>query len=269
MTLRAGHGLDSNGFIVSDVSIDKIDRVYAPCIQESVESLKSLFPLQLHSVYLYGSVARGEAVALKSDLDLMALFDGNIQLAELTKLAEALSQKYCSLVREVGIAVADYDYTMDPSNYFENAFLKELCVCVYGEDVREQFGPYKLTSEIAIRFNGDIGEVVTRTLERIETASNEDFKRFSQSFARKLIRTYYSMVMVRSQIWSTRLGEQFEVFLHYFPEKESIVRTLLKWIDEPPTDRQAVYEIVKSEGVWARDNFAQEATISSSINEKD
>lgn len=258
-TLRAGHGLDPNGFIVSDVSIDKIDGVYVPCIRESVESLKKLFPLQLHSVYIYGSVARGEAVAFKSDIDLIAMFEGNVQTAELTRLAEALSQKYCSLVREVGIAVADYDYTMDPFNYYENAFLKELCVCVYGEDVRDRFGPYKLTSEIAIRFNGDIGEAVTRTLERIKTASDEEVKRFSQSFARKLIRTYYSMVMVRSQIWTTRLGEQSEVFLHYFPEKESIIHILLNWIDEPPTEREAIYEIVKNEGEWARSNFTHEA----------
>lgn len=123
-TLRAGHGLDSNGFIVSDVSIDKIEGVYVPCIQESVESLKKLFPLQLHSVYIYGSVARGEAVAFKSDIDLIAMFEGKVQTVELTRLTEALSQKYCSLVREVGIAVADYDYTMDPFNYYENAFLR-------------------------------------------------------------------------------------------------------------------------------------------------
>lgn len=43
LTLRAGYGLDSNGFIVSDVSIDKINSVYVPCIQESVESLKNCF----------------------------------------------------------------------------------------------------------------------------------------------------------------------------------------------------------------------------------
>ncbi|WP_078381866.1 nucleotidyltransferase domain-containing protein [Sutcliffiella halmapala] len=264
--LRAGYGLDSNGFIVSDVSIDKIDYVYRPCIQESIESLKNVFHPQLHSVYVYGSVARGEAIAVKSDLDLIAMFDGklsSIQLAELKKLAGELSQKYRSLVRDVGIAVAYYDYTVDPSNYYENAFLKEISVCVYGEDLGEQFGPYKLTSEIAIRFNGDIGEALTRTLKRLETASNEDFKTFSQNFARKLIRTYYSMVMVRSQIWSTRLHEQSEVFIQYFPDKESIVRTLLDWIDDPPTDREAVFKLFKSEGEWASANFAHEANISS------
>ena len=191
--LRAGYGLDPNGFIISDVSEDKIDEIYVPCIQESVESLRNLFPQQLHSVYVYGSVARGEAVVFKSDLDLIAMFDGqlsSVKLAEFKKITGELSHKYRTLVRDVGIAVAYYDYTVDPSNYYENAFLKELCVCIYGEDLGERFGPYKLTSEIAIRFNGDICEALTRTLNRLEIASDEDFKKFSQGFARKLIRTY-------------------------------------------------------------------------------
>ncbi|MDH5161704.1 hypothetical protein [Heyndrickxia oleronia] len=41
--LHVGYGLDLNGFIVSDVSRDKIDDVYMTCIRESVELLKRLF----------------------------------------------------------------------------------------------------------------------------------------------------------------------------------------------------------------------------------
>lgn len=264
--LKPGYGLDPNGFIVSDVSLEKIDKVYQPCIQESIELLKRLFPQRLHSVYVYGSVARGEAVILKSDLDLIALFTGNLnpdELNELKKLASNLTQKYQHIVRDVGIAVADYDYTMDPANYYENAFLKEISVCVYGEDLGERFGPYKLTSEIAISFNGDIKESLHRALHRLETASNEDFKTYVQGFARKLIRTYYSMVMVRSQVWTTRLHEQCEVIIHYFPDKEPIIQTLLKWIEEPITNQEAVYKLFKSEGEWASVNFVDEAKRSS------
>lgn len=172
--LGVGFGLDSNGFIVSDVSEDKIGDVYITCIQASVVGLKRLFRQQLNSVYVYGSVARGEAIVKKSDLDLIALFDtklSSVKLSGLKKLAEELSRNYRSLVRDVGIAVAYYDDTVTPSNYYENAFLKELCVCMYGEDLGERFGPYKLTSEIAICFNGDIYEALKRTLKRLETAS--------------------------------------------------------------------------------------------------
>lgn len=264
--LKAGYGLDHNGFIVSDVSIEKIDKSYMPCIQESIESLKKLFPQQLHSVYVYGSVARGDAIPLKSDLDLIAMFNSELsaeKLDAIKTLASELSVKYGSLVRDVGIAVAYYDYTVDPTNYYENAFIKEISVCMYGEDVGERFGPYKLTPEIAISFNGDICNYVIRTLKRLETVSKEDFNVISQGFARKLIRTYYSMVMARSQIWTTRLHEQSDVFTHYFPHKAPIIRTLHEWINQAPADLHTVIELFRKEGEWACENFAREAKINS------
>lgn len=263
--LQSGYGLDENGFIVSDVSLEKIDSTYMSCIRECVDSLKNLFHQQLHSIYVYGSVARGDAVVATSDLDIIAMFQSELSSSEvddLRKLAAGLSQKYVDLVREVGIAIAYYDYTVDPVNYYENAFLTELCVCVHGEDLGEKFGPYKLSPEIAIRFNGDIREVLTRTLTRIETASSEDLPKIIQGFARKIIRTYYSMVMVRSRIWTTRLHEQADIFLFYFPEKKPGISTLFNLIEEPVMDREAVYELFKLEGEWASLNFAREVIIS-------
>jgi predicted nucleotidyltransferase len=236
------------------------------CIKDSVERLQKLFPRKLHSVYVYGSVARGDALPRKSDLDLLALFDGKLsqeESTELKNLASELSHTYRSLVRDVGLAVAYYDYALDPANYYEQAFIKELCVCVHGEDLRRRFGPYKLTKEIAISFNGDICEVLDRTIRRLETASTVEFKTITQGFARKLIRTYYSMVMARSQIWSTRLQEQAEIFLHHFPDKKPIISTLLEWIEQPPTDRTNVIDTFKREGKWACENFTREAYIPS------
>lgn len=261
-SLPAGYGLDEDGYIISDVALDKIDNVYYPCIRESVEKLVRLFPNLLHSVYVYGSVARGEAVMVKSDLDLLVIFNDTLSAEELSEIkivTKSLSRKYHTLVRDVGIAVANYDYVVDSANYYEQAFLKELCVCVHGEDLRKRFGPYKLTSEIAISFNGDIGEVFARTIIRLEAATIDEFKTLLQNFARKLIRTYYSMVMVRSQIWSTRLHEQSDVFIHYFPHKEPVIRTLQKWIEVPPTNRGPVLELFQREGKWLTENFEREA----------
>lgn len=265
-TLQAGYGLDEDGYIISDVGLDKIGNVYFPCIEDSVVGLLRLFPQLVHSIYVYGSVARGESVAAKSDLDLLALFNGALsteQKAEMKTFAKAMSEKHKSLVRDVGIAVSDYDYVTDPVNYYEQAFIKELCVCVHGKDLRERFGPYKLVPEIALSFNGDIAEVLARTIVRLKTAPPAEFKVISQNFSRKLIRTYYSMVMARSQIWSTRLVEQSEIFLRYFPQKELIINTLHEWVEEPSASREQVLDLFRREGEWAASNFRREALITS------
>ena len=260
--LQAGYGLDQDGNIVSEVGIDKIDIAYLPCIQECVEKLVKSFSHHLHSVYVYGSVARGEAIKGKSDLDLIVMFNGGLtseKSTELKTLSDTLFQKYRSLVRDVGIAVADLDYTVDPANYYEGAFLREISVCVYGEDLRVKFGPYKLSPEISISFNGDIGDVVSRTIRRLHSASGDEFKKVSQGFARKLIRTYYSMVMVRSEIWTTRLHEQAEVVMQYFPQKERVIRSLQAWLEEAPTNHEQVLNLIECEGKWVTENFEREA----------
>ena len=109
--LKQGYGLDSNGYILSDVSKEKIEPAFLSCIQQSVASLKKLFPKHLHSVYLYGSVARGDAVIPSSDLDLIAMFRSEVtseQMTALKQLAVELSERYRNLVREVGITVVAY-----------------------------------------------------------------------------------------------------------------------------------------------------------------
>ncbi|SPU22391.1 nucleotidyltransferase domain-containing protein [Niallia circulans] len=260
--LQAGYGLDNNGYISSDVSIHKIPEVYEQCIQHSVEQLSRLFPNQLHSVYVYGSIARGDAIAIKSDLDLLAVFNSTLNASEkmkVKKLSTTLSETYRYLVRDIGIAVADLDHVMNPINYYEQAFLKELCVCIYGTDLRDCFGPYKLTAEIAISFNGDIGDVFDRTIDRLQSAPTEEFKKLSQNFARKLIRTYYSMVMARSQVWTTKLDEQSHVFIQYFQDKKHTVRMLQNWIEEAPTSREHVLKLFISEGTWLAAHFEREA----------
>lgn len=63
--LQTGIGLDRDGYIISDVDVDKIQSIYLLCIHDSTEELILMFPNRLHSVYVYGSVARGEAVVGK------------------------------------------------------------------------------------------------------------------------------------------------------------------------------------------------------------
>lgn len=52
MELKSGYGLDPDGYIISDVSMDKIDLRYLPCIEETVDWLKNLYQQQLQCLSL-------------------------------------------------------------------------------------------------------------------------------------------------------------------------------------------------------------------------
>lgn len=262
--LQPGYGLDHEGYIVSDVSLDNISELYYECIEESIKELKIMFPEKIHSIYLYGSVARGDATPGTSDLDLLILFENKLlkdERTDLHNLQQRLSKKYIKIIREVGIATAEYDYVMDAGNYYEQAFIKEICTCLYGKDIRVHFGPYKLTAEIPISFNSDIEMSLKRNLDKLRNANTDAFKVITQNFSRKLIRTYYSMVMVRSQIWTTRLDEQAIVVKRYLKDKEKVVERLLEWIESPPEDYRTVYQLFETEGEWLVVNFEREAKI--------
>jgi uncharacterized protein len=258
------NGLDENGFIIPEVSYENILPEYKGLIEASITALKSALPNLIHSIYAYGSVARGDAVREKSDMDLLVIFTRELTEAErstLNKMLAGLSAKYVSLVREVGVADCTYNEMLDAKNkYGWGAYLKTLCVCVDGEDLTKRFGKFKLSSDIAIGFNGDIDTDLQSTLLKIKDAeTDEEAGKIAATFARKLIRTCYSMVMTRAQVWTTKLGKQADVFIKYFPEKRAFVRTLQDWVVQPPHNRNDVVAVLESEGSWVVSKFEAQA----------
>ncbi len=258
-------GLDDKGFIISEVSVDNILPEYKQVIDECTAQIKKRLPRLVHSVYVYGSVARGNPVRGKSDLDLLIIFNHRLSDEErktLNDVLDELSKVYLSLVREVGLADCTVEDMLDPENkYGWGAYLKVLCVCVDGEDLTKQFESFKLVSDIALGFNGDVGRYIETAMQKImdNAISQAEAGKIASVLARKLIRACYSMVMTRAQIWTTKLDEQAEVFVQYFPEKKSFISTLQYWIDYPPEDKEAVIEVLNSDGKWLTENFASEA----------
>ena len=261
---RQQSGLDENGFIISEVSYENILPEYKGLIAASIAALKSALPNLIHSIYVYGSVARGDAVGEKSDMDLLVISSQKLTETErstLNTMLADLSALYGSLVREVGVADCTYDEVLDTKNtYGWGAYLKILCVCVNGEDLTKRFGNFKLSSEIAIGFNGDIDTALQSALRKIKDAeTDEEAGKIAATCARKLIRTCYSLVMTRAQVWTTKLSEQADVFIQYFPEKRAFVRTLQDWVVQPPHNRNDVVAILEGEGSWVVGKFETEA----------
>ncbi|MGF1858441.1 nucleotidyltransferase domain-containing protein [Photobacterium profundum] len=109
------NGLDEHGYVLNRCSPQNIQREFQPLIVETINLLVSTFSNQIHSIYLYGSIARGEAVLYKSDLDISVIFHSPLVYAQQLQL-EQLASIICRdfpIISKVDFDLGHVDEVMD------------------------------------------------------------------------------------------------------------------------------------------------------------
>ncbi|MFZ4214897.1 nucleotidyltransferase domain-containing protein [Pantoea endophytica] len=112
----------------------------------------------IHSIYVYGSVAQGTAVATVSDLDITVIFSREsirVGSPAMTEVITSLEEAH-PIISKIDLDTGTLSTVMDPQQLNRWGYwLKHHCVCVYGEDLRERFAAFRPSKEIAIAVNGD------------------------------------------------------------------------------------------------------------------
>jgi hypothetical protein len=57
------YGIDNEGFILTEVEYPKISPDYMKVVQDISVTILNVLQVVIHSMYLYGSIASGKAVA--------------------------------------------------------------------------------------------------------------------------------------------------------------------------------------------------------------
>ena len=119
-------GLDHDGYIVNPCS--GIQNSYKTLVEETCQLLQSQLQNRLHSLYLYGSVARGTAVEGKSDLDLVVLFQSKPSDKETKVLKDLEGEINADSVTSVGFDIGDIEEVKENGQeLFWQFFLKHCC----------------------------------------------------------------------------------------------------------------------------------------------
>jgi uncharacterized protein len=256
-------GVDKNGIIITEVSADKITSPFREIVENILNSILGEFSTQLNAVFLYGSIATGKAVVGKSDLDILIVFNEKLT-EELSRrvlsLEEKLTNEYESTLRDVGLATTCVaDALSEKERKGSLCFLKHLCVCIYGEDFTKDIPGFKPSREVAKGFNGDIAKVLESFKGKLEKGTGaEEIKKLSQSVAKKIVRTGFSLVMPRSNSWTTNLQTSADTFAYYYPEKAPEMNTSLEWSKVGNENRYIVIEFIDTFGVWLTREFEKE-----------
>ncbi|AZF27104.1 nucleotidyltransferase domain-containing protein [Pseudomonas sp. R2-60-08W] len=212
-------GVDANGYVVT-VGAAPVQPEFEPLLADVLATL-SQSAFGLDGIYLYGSVARGDATAEVSDLDLTLVLSDPPQAAVLEQLERArlaLEQRH-PCVTKVDFDIGHRAQVLAPQNHNRWGFwLKHHCRCLWGDDLGLRFEPFRPSRDIALALNDDFVEVLSRYRADIVQAANTPQRlRLQREAARKLIRSTHTLRSAEATMWPQTLEEHVALFRQRYP----------------------------------------------------
>ena len=152
------------------------------------------------ALYLYGSVATGQARAPLSDVDLITV-DLDRRVAH--TISQALSRRFADMCREVDIGGArTSDYIGDTDVAYGNrVFLRHYCVHLSGPRHHQPRHDYPADARAARGFNGDVAIHAHRW--RLALEEGTDSRELGRRLAWKVLLAVAGLVSIHDGTWTT------------------------------------------------------------------
>lgn len=248
-------GVDPAGYILNQTSTQKILPVYRELLNQILEMLKRCAGAKVHSVYIYGSVGRGEAVQGTSDIDLSVLLTSPLlpQEKALLDLETAAFVYKHPLVPKVDYDMGVVAEVLKQENQFYWGFwLKHVCSCIYGEDLSVKWSRMKPDIRICQAMNQDLMETLAGYRKAILTKEADAYK--LQSILKRIVRGAYCYVAVRDESWSTDIRENLQILQYYFPNEAFFGEIEALFLFQKPLITEEVLTYLDYFIVWFSEN---------------
>ncbi|MDN2481392.1 nucleotidyltransferase domain-containing protein [Vibrio agarivorans] len=227
---------------------------FQPAVEDALRFFKAGLGTNLHSVYVYGSVARHEAVSGQSNLDIVVVthrpFEDN--RTTLLNTIQWRFQRGFPHVKGLNVKLALAKEVASLESIFSWGFLLRQCSeCIYGEDLGECFGDYEPSWEIAKFWNDDVAEWVKAYRLKVAKATTAAEQSHAQvMIAKKLLRASYSVVMHKHKRWIDSPVACGDAFLLSHPEKQLEIERLGILLSGRVIPKRSVVGLIDGFGQW-------------------
>ena len=245
---------DADGFIVSESSLDKLQ----PAWKEAVFATKDVYLRHLgdvvHSIYVRGTVSRGEAIEGISDVDTLCVVKqdpATLDRSWLRQERQTLAKQF-PFTTGVELILVFLDDLLEKESEFDYRFIiKTQSACVYGEDLAAQIAPFRADQETASHFHRNLEEVFQNAKNGIANNNNvEDIKDWCRWVMKRIIRAGFVLVMAREQVFTRDLYPCYALFSKHFPEREPEMKQALYWAINPTSNPAEITAFLEKFGKW-------------------
>lgn len=245
---------DADGYIISESDISKINSPWKEAVEEIKEAYINNLGDALHSIYVRGTVSRGEAIAGISDIDTFAVLNRAIHKGDrawFRETAATLEKKY-SFCTDIELNLSEYEQVMDEEKGFNDRFLiKTQSACIYGKDLRENIHDFKTDIQTASHFHRDLPFFFEKAIVNMHNNPQpEEVQSWCRWIMKRIIRAAFILVMDKEQKFTRDLYPSYEIFSKYYPEKEPSMKEALNLAINPSGKVEEVESFIKDFGYW-------------------
>jgi predicted nucleotidyltransferase len=241
--------ISDSGFIINDCDAAYLDTRLANRVNEFY---RELFGEKLHSVYVRGSVARGNFLPGLSDLDTFGVVTiDNVPQAvpDSAKVSAQLVKEFPDFTDIVFVVVSLDKILSDRRNPFTFLLQTQSC-CIFGNSLQSQLPPYRPTIEI-------IGEAlylrqrIDQYFNEIQVIDDPQRIKFHCTVLMKgLVRSAYDLVLPLERRYTRDLYFCYQGFIRHYPDHAEAARQAIEWAIEPIADKQRIASFLSSFGTW-------------------
>lgn len=179
----------------------------------------------LDGIYLYGSIARGDATPGVSDLDLTLVLrepPTPPQRETLEALRLALQARHREVFK-IDFDIGHRAQVLAPEHLYSWGYwLKHQCRCLWGNDLAPQFAPFAPSRAIALAVNADFASVLDDYARRLDDERDPAaIVRLQREASRKLIRSCNLLRLDSDPGWPSSLDEHAALLLRHAPAMQA------------------------------------------------
>ncbi|MFC7624867.1 hypothetical protein [Microlunatus sp. GCM10028923] len=237
-------GVDERGRIVTGAARFRVPGAFEPVLEAALATVNKIDPAA--DLLLYGSVATGQAVVGRSDVDLLAV---GLSAEAAGAITRELSVRFAGLCRSVEVgAVGRHEYVGDGDiPYGNRVFRRHYGVPLTRPD-RPDEPPYPADRRAARAFNGDLA----RHAAGWRADPGTDRARLARRVGRKTLLAVAGLVSIQDRTWTTDRESAAQRWAEVEPAWAGPLHTLFAWGESVVVpDRAELAEALAADGVVA------------------
>ena len=244
---------DKEGFVIPIVSNELVQEHWKPLIKELIDYYRFHFKDELISVYIRGSVAKGEAVDFISDLDSICVVENKKNNLDCDDFLDRMVNEFpfCHHIELCNISKEDIENKFPPRDRGVWAeLIKTQSICVYGKDLESEIEPFMLKDMIGHSYYLEKDLIKLQTYLEEDKDCPEDLRDSCSWIAKRIIRSGFDLVMEREELFTRDLYLCYESFSKYYPNQSKSMYRVLDLAINPVSNIEEINEAILELSYW-------------------